>query len=106
MFLPFGGCMSGQVILWDLEKWNNRRIVRKYTKQIEINPVQNEPLKPSGVSHPEFSHHRSVSGLIWLPHNLQASLKSKFIHVSISGFLTFIFPVSINSVQCKRKTII
>ena len=84
-----GGCVSGQVVLWDICDRLETHKRRGSTKNKVINKegsavlavgdddddVTRTPRQPLYMSNVDFSHNKAVSDLFWLPANTQINYR-------------------------------
>ena len=69
------GCINGQILMWkisDLEECIASSTTSKRDDRLEA-ACSKYLVKPVAMSHPEFSHKRMVSDMLWMPPHLQVS---------------------------------
>lgn len=84
-----GGCMSGQVVLWDIGdrlEQNRRRgsTSNKMAKEPssmaeEADDLHGAPRHPVMVSNVDFSHNKAVADLFWFPPNTQINYRGQLV---------------------------
>lgn len=84
-----GGCMSGQVVLWDIGdrlEQNRRRgsTSNKLIKELsgmseESDDLHGAPRHPVMVSNVDFSHNKAVADLFWFPPNTQINHRGQLV---------------------------
>ncbi|CAB3993991.1 WD repeat-containing 63-like, partial [Paramuricea clavata] len=85
-----GGCVNGQVVLWDISSWNDRLLSHRQTSKAKKNTMTSLPgfeddsntdhtpvVRYCAVSSIEHSHKSAVSDLQWVPDHMETSFPSK-----------------------------
>lgn len=87
--LVAGGCITGQVVLWDIstslasvtKKQGNHSARKIGQKQVEGDEeeIKLAPIMPKFVSNVDYSHKKCVADLIWLPPNTQVNFRGQLV---------------------------
>jgi len=78
-----GGCINGQVVFWNTSRLSSALEEEKSKKTTADDERKEEkrdpPIQIIALSHPELSHKRMVSDLVWLPASTQINAKGKLL---------------------------
>jgi hypothetical protein len=80
-----GGCITGQVALWDIEEplmtalKNTNRGTGNFSTQNDENSSWTGAIMPKWVSNVDHSHKKCVGDLFWLPPNTQMNYKGQLV---------------------------
>lgn len=77
-----GGCITGQVVLWDLSDTMSSALKKNYRSQNnseEEDDLFHHPIHPKYISLTEHSHRKCVSDLFWLPPSTQINHKGQLV---------------------------
>lgn len=87
--LVAGGCITGQVVLWDIsiplasvtKKQGNHSTRKIGQKQVEGDEeeIKLAPIMPKYVSNVDYSHKKCVADLVWLPPNTQVNYRGQLV---------------------------
>lgn len=87
--LVAGGCITGQVVLWDIsvplasvtKKQGSHSSRKMGQKQVEgeEEELKLAPIMPKYVSNVDFSHKKCVADLVWLPPNTQINHRGQLV---------------------------
>ena len=87
--LVAGGCITGQVVLWDIstslasvtKKQGNHNARKIGQKQVEgeEEEIKLAPIMPKYVSNVDYSHKKCVADLIWLPPSTQINFRGQLV---------------------------
>jgi hypothetical protein len=87
--LVAGGCITGQVVLWDISAplaLTGRKNIS--TRKMKMNEklvdgdddeIKTAPILPKFISNVDYSHKKSVADLIWLPPNTQVNYRGQLV---------------------------
>ena len=87
--LVAGGCITGQVVLWDIsvplasvtKKQGNHSTRKIGQKQVEGDEeeIKLAPIMPKYVSNVDYSHKKCVADLVWLPPSTQVNYRGQLV---------------------------
>jgi len=79
--LVAGGCMTGQVVLWDINAALSSTSRRGGNKGGDGDEDDNSqaPVSPKYISNVDHSHKRPVADLFWLPPNTQINFRGQLV---------------------------
>lgn len=75
--LVAGGCISGQVCLWDISKGMSK--ITSKTRSDEEEGDSIPQATPKFISHVDYSHKRPITDLFWLPANTQINYRGQLV---------------------------
>ena len=80
--LVAGGCITGQVVLWDISSAIKRKPTNKSGKKVDDEDEEKEGLEifnPKFISDIVFCHKKGVADLVWLPPNTQINYRGQLV---------------------------
>ncbi|KAI9204650.1 WD40-repeat-containing domain protein [Polychytrium aggregatum] len=90
-----GGCINGQIILWDIAEYEDKLKTNRKAKSanedtsgnkvISNRHVEMAPIKYFAVSSIELSHKGPISDLHWLPKNMELNHSGEFAESAENG---------------------
>ena len=77
--LVIGGCITGQVVLWDITAVLASQQKKGRNNQDDDNDKKNAPIGPILTSSIDHSHKKPVSDIMWLPANTQINYRGQLV---------------------------